>query len=272
MIKSLTLRQSWLLPATLFIVAGLPAKTLILPVEAIVDSGQLSAEDFKKKYPGIDITGSVPDEEGWYVRYTHENLCYYFGPLENYNDALQKKLEMDEIRDAVLYEAPELSDSTIEVFQFSYEMFSEANAPGSAGAEGEMPGQLTVAGASDANTPEGADAGEQQGQSDQMLGQMGQQEQAGDRQQPGFPQFPIGQNQQSSQRSGSPSIQQGQQSSRSLPFPSQSSGGRGPPIPSQGGSGGPPIPGGSGEQGPPSPSQGGGIPIWQIIRKIFWGR
>ena len=48
MIKSLTLRQSWLLPATLFIVAGLPAKTLILPVEAIVDSGQLSAEDFEK--------------------------------------------------------------------------------------------------------------------------------------------------------------------------------------------------------------------------------
>ena len=272
MINRFTLNPIWLLmAAAIFMALNLSAKTLILPIEAITDSGTLSAEDFRKKYPGIDVTGSVPSEEGFYVHYAHGNLNYYFGPLDDYGEALEKKLELGEIREAVLYEAPELGDGTIEIFEYSYEMFSEANAPGAEGEEGSMPGQSGESDAPWENSPEGDTIGAQPGESGQKIGQIGQQGQAGSQQQAGFPQFP--QSSQNSQQGGSPSNQQGQQGQRSIfPMPSQSGGG-GPPIPSQGGGGGgPPIPGGSGESGPPSPSQGGGIPIWQLIRKILWGR
>ncbi len=261
----------WLMAAALFLTLNLAAKTLILPVEAITDSGTLSADDFSKKYPGIDISGSVPGEEGWYIQYTHGNLTYYFGPLDDYDEAIQKKLEMEEIRESVLYEAPELSDSTVEIFEYSYEMFSDANAPGAAGEEGSIPGQTAEEGTPGESILEGGVIGDQQGESGQKSGQLGQQEQSG------FPQFPMGQSPQNSQQGGSPSNQQGQQGqqgSRSIFPPPSQSGGGGPSIPSQGGGGGgPPIPGGGGESGPPSPSQGGGgLPIWQLIRKIFWGR
>lgn len=261
MINRFTLNPIWwLMAAVLFLALNLSALTLILPVEAITDSGTLSAEDFRKKYPGIDVSGSVPSEEGFYVHYSHGNLTYYFGPLDDYDEALQKKLELDEIREAVLYEAPELGDGTIEIFEYSYEMFSEANAPGAAGEGESMPGQSGESDAPWENSPEGDTIGAQPGESGQKIGQVGQQGQMGQ------------QGQEGSQQPGSPSNQQGQQGSRSIfPMPSQGGSG-GPPMPSQGGSGGPPIPGGSGESGPPSPSQGGGIPIWQLIRKILWGR
>ncbi len=260
MINRFTLKPIWLLmAAAIFMALNLSAKTLILPVEAITDSGTLSAEDFRKKYPGIDVTGSVPSEEGFYIHYAHGNLNYYFGPLDDYGEALEKKLELDEIREAVLYEAPELGDGTIEIFEYSYEMFSEANASDKAGEEGSMPGESGESDAPWENSPEGDTIGAQPGESGQKVGQMGQQGQEGSQQQSGFPQLP--QSSQNSQQGGSPSSQQGQQGQRNI-FP----------TPSQSGGGGPPIPGGGGESGPPSPSQGGGIPIWQIIRKILWGR
>ena len=248
----------WLMAAALFLALNLSAKTLILPVEAIAASGTLSAEDFRKKYPGIDISGSVPDEEGFFVHYSHANLSYYFGPIDDYAEALQKQLEMIEIYEAVLYEAPELSDSTIEIFEYSYEMFSEANAPGAAGEEGSIPGQTAEEGTPGESILDGGVIGAQQGESGQKAG-LGQQDQAG------IPQFPMGQSPQNSQQGGFPSSQQGQQGSQSsFPMPPSQGGGGGPSMPSQGG---------GGESGPPSSGQGGGgLPIWQLIRKIFWGR
>ena len=65
----------------LFSGARAMATTVIYPIEAIADFWNFNAEDFHTKYGGIDVTGLGVDDEGWYVRYRHENLTYLFGPL-----------------------------------------------------------------------------------------------------------------------------------------------------------------------------------------------
>ena len=60
------------------------ATTVIYPVEAIDDLWNLPSDEFKTKFAGINITGLGPSDEGWYVRYRHENLTYMFGPLAGY--------------------------------------------------------------------------------------------------------------------------------------------------------------------------------------------
>ena len=57
------------------------AITMIFPADAIDDLWTLPAEEFRQKYGGINVTGLGPSDEGWYVRYRHENLTYLFGPL-----------------------------------------------------------------------------------------------------------------------------------------------------------------------------------------------
>jgi hypothetical protein len=67
----------------IFLVAAPLARavTMIFPVDAIADLWNLAADEFRQKYAGINVTGLGPSDEGWYVRYRHENLTYLFGPL-----------------------------------------------------------------------------------------------------------------------------------------------------------------------------------------------
>ena len=51
------------------------ALTVVYPVDAIADLWLLNEEKFKAKYGGIKVNpGLGPGDEGWYVRYRHENL------------------------------------------------------------------------------------------------------------------------------------------------------------------------------------------------------
>ena len=99
----------------------LPAKTVVLPVEAIEESKYLSAQDFEIRYPGIDITDYVLDEEGWYVRYIHESLTYYFGPIYNYPDAQKKETALEEIQQLVIDQRPSLDSSKVDLIRFSFD-------------------------------------------------------------------------------------------------------------------------------------------------------
>lgn len=106
--------------AGLAIVAVARATTVIFPVEAIDDLWQLQADDFKAKYAGINITGLGPSDEGWYVRYRHENLTYMFGPLADNEAARKKKWDLETVRDAAIRNRASLSTSKVDYVKFTY--------------------------------------------------------------------------------------------------------------------------------------------------------
>ena len=118
------------------LIGRLPAKTLLLPVEAVEDSRYVTLEDFRLLYPGIDISGYTPDEEGWYVRYRHENLTYYFGPVSDHAGALRHKRRLEKIRHDVIRKRESLASSEIVLYQFSPERL-EAQLSGGRQEQGE---------------------------------------------------------------------------------------------------------------------------------------
>lgn len=96
------------------------ASTIIYPVEAIDDFWQLPAEEFRQKYGGINVTGIGPSDEGWYVRYKHENLTCLFGPLADSELARKKKWELEAVRDAAIRNRASLASSKVDYVKFSY--------------------------------------------------------------------------------------------------------------------------------------------------------
>ncbi len=96
------------------------AMTMIFPVEAIDDLWTLGAEEFRAKYSGINISGLSPSDEGWYVRYRHENLTYLFGPVADREEARKKKWEMEAVRDAAIRNRATLASSQVDYVRFTY--------------------------------------------------------------------------------------------------------------------------------------------------------
>ena len=96
-------------------------KIIIYPVEAIVDSAELSKAQFDQRYPGIDITRYGLMDEGWYVRYTHELLTYIYGPIQDLDYARKQKALLEEIRLNLVLKNPKLSSSKIEIIEFKFD-------------------------------------------------------------------------------------------------------------------------------------------------------
>jgi hypothetical protein len=96
------------------------AKTLIYPVEGIDDLWKLNADEFHQKYGGINVTGLGVSDEGWYVRYRHENLTYFFGPLADRDLAQKKMWELETVRDAAIRNQPKLASSKVDYVHFNY--------------------------------------------------------------------------------------------------------------------------------------------------------
>jgi hypothetical protein len=96
------------------------AVTTIYPVGAIEDLWQLPAEEFRQKYAGINATGLGPSDEGWYVRYRHENMTLLFGPLAEREDARKQKWDLETVRDAAIRNRPALASSQVDYVKFSY--------------------------------------------------------------------------------------------------------------------------------------------------------
>lgn len=102
-------------------------KTIIYPSEAIVDSGKLKRAQFNERYPGIDITGIGLVDEGWYVRYYHEQLVYLFGPFEDLDFARIQKETLDQIRLSAVLKNPKLSSSVVDIIEFKFSDLSSAD-------------------------------------------------------------------------------------------------------------------------------------------------
>jgi hypothetical protein len=111
--------------------ASLSAKTIIYPVEAIPELWLLNATDFQTKYGGIDVSGLGVSDEGWYVRYRHENLSLFFGPLADRETAQKKSWELEAVRDAAIRNRASLATSKVDYVRF--------NLSGVYGARGNTP-------------------------------------------------------------------------------------------------------------------------------------
>jgi len=99
----------------------LAALTMVYPVEAINDFWFLQAAEFDEKYPGIEITGGLSlSDEGWYVRYRHENLTYFFGPIAEQETARLRMWDMEAVRDEAIRYEPALETSQVDYVNFTY--------------------------------------------------------------------------------------------------------------------------------------------------------
>ena len=117
------------------------ARTLVFPVEAIEESRYLPAEEWESTYPGIDITGISLADEGYYVRYRHENLSYFFGPIESLDEAQQHLLVLENVRTELIAKRPNLSTSEVDVVKFSLDdAVWGRRGEGSGGTEGDGTG------------------------------------------------------------------------------------------------------------------------------------
>jgi len=133
----------------------LRAETLVLPVEAITDSGRLSAAAFAERHPGIALVGTVPEAEGYYVRYRHENLTYLFGPVAERAAAERWRLDLEVIRDQAVAAPPAQRYSVVDLFEFRFDN-ATANGPagqGASAADGGASADRAGAGAASGSTP-----------------------------------------------------------------------------------------------------------------------
>ncbi len=95
-------------------------KVIVYPMEAIVDSARMSHAQFKQRYPGIDITSFGLTDEGWYIRYRHENLVYLFGPSSDLEYTRHYKAIIEQVRLSVVLKNPKLSSSKLEIIRFDF--------------------------------------------------------------------------------------------------------------------------------------------------------
>ena len=118
---------------------------MIFPADAIDDLWNLPADEFRQKYCGINITGLGPSDEGWYVRYRHENLTYLFGPLAEREDARKRKWDMETVRDAAIRNRAPLASSQVDFVRFTFSgCFWEARRWRTAAAAGRSGFRLTA--------------------------------------------------------------------------------------------------------------------------------
>lgn len=97
-----------------------PTKVIVYPLEAVLDSGAMSHGQFKKRYPGIDVTDFGLTDEGWYIRYTHQKLVYMFGPSDDLEYTRELKAVLEEIRLSAVLKNSKLSSSKIEIVKFEF--------------------------------------------------------------------------------------------------------------------------------------------------------
>lgn len=134
--KSLRLLFATCLLGTLAPLAS--AVTMIFPADAIDDLWTLPADEFKQKYAGINVTGLGPSDEGWYVRYRHENLTYLFGPLAEREDARKRKWDMETVRDAAIRNRASLASSQVDFVRFTFSGVFGRRGEGGGGGTGDL--------------------------------------------------------------------------------------------------------------------------------------
>ncbi|MCC5804979.1 MAG: hypothetical protein JJU00_01505 [Opitutales bacterium] len=93
----------------------------VLPVEAIDASATMRAADFNEAFPGVRATPDVLGVPGYFVVYEHENLRYYFGPVNGFGEARVWEDRLLAIRGDVVAQRPALATSRVYLYRFDYE-------------------------------------------------------------------------------------------------------------------------------------------------------
>ena len=104
----------------LLLAAAARATTVIYPVGAIDDFWVMPADEFRQRYGGINVTGLGPSDEGWYVRYRHENLTCLFGPIAEREEARKRKWDLEAVRDAAIRNRASLASSQVDFVRFTF--------------------------------------------------------------------------------------------------------------------------------------------------------
>ena len=136
---------------------SLSAYTVVFPTSAIEAAWELNAEEFKQEFPGIDFTNQELTDEGWYVRYQHENLTYFFGPIESPADARTHEQAMHQVRNDVVAKSPALGTSTVDVVYYS---FDPRMGPGGRGGSGSGGPVMVVDGSGQGMSEQGGPDGQ----------------------------------------------------------------------------------------------------------------
>ena len=97
-----------------------PTKVIVYPLEAVIDSGTMTNSQFKRRYPGIDVTDFGLVDEGWYIRYTHQRMVYMFGPSDDLEYTRELKAVLEEIRLSAVLQNSKISSSKIEIVRFEF--------------------------------------------------------------------------------------------------------------------------------------------------------
>ncbi len=158
--------------ALMFLSTFLSAKTVVYPVEAIAELWQLGATDFQSKFGGINVTGLGLSDEGWYVRYQHENLTLLFGPLDDRETARRHAWELESVRDAAVKNRASLASSKVDFVRFTLSGRYGSRGDGSGGGEDEE-GSASGRGADNAASRGAAGAGAGGSKSDGAQGGNG---------------------------------------------------------------------------------------------------
>ena len=106
--------------STISFAQNTPTKVIVYPLEAVIDSGTMTNSQFKKRYPGIDVTDFGLVDEGWYIRYTHQRMVYMFGPSDDLEYTRELKAVLEEIRLSAVLQNSKISSSKIEIVRFEF--------------------------------------------------------------------------------------------------------------------------------------------------------
>lgn len=85
----------------------------VFPVEAITAAMRYDKETFQELFPGIDVTHTGITDEGFYVRYSHEFLVLFFGPIASVEEGVKYRGDLDYLRSELIKKKPELETSTV---------------------------------------------------------------------------------------------------------------------------------------------------------------
>ena len=129
MFKSLAILVAGLLVGAFAQAEEKVEKVVVYPMEAIVDSAKLTNAQFQQRYPGIDVSAYGLTDDGWYIRYRHDNLVYLFGPSSDLEYTRHYKAILEQVRLAVVLKNPRLSSSKLEIIRFDFQGSGPTSVP-----------------------------------------------------------------------------------------------------------------------------------------------
>ncbi len=86
---------------------------LVFPAEAIKSAMTMNAPEFRETFEGIDVSHTGLTDKGFYVRYEHHTLVYYFGPIATIGAGVKWRDDMDFLRTRLIEKRPELESSVV---------------------------------------------------------------------------------------------------------------------------------------------------------------